>query len=114
MGPRSIDRGNESPSKIAGTDRGASMGPRSIDRGNTDNTKIIDRAKYASMGPRSIDRGNRGTRHQARTHLAGFNGAAIDRSRKSVDGHGNDEPNPRFNGAAIDRSRKSSRAGRRN
>src|SRR5437899_1883652 len=81
------------------------------------------------MGPRSIDRGNDTAPRHPPGALEGFNGAAIDRSRKSIGAvttpfsvslqWGRDRSiaemgskNPRggragcFNGAAIDRSRK--------
>src|SRR5438552_476887 len=84
----------------------ASMGPRSIDRGNNRTSSRSTSSIYASMGPRSIDRGNMIAWLRALLRLPlqwgrdrsiaeiwnassvatafgpGFNGAAIDRSRK--------------------------------
>ena len=129
MEPRSIDRGSERSGPQRDRPHPASMEPRSIDRGSRVlRLWRLDRDR-ASMEPRSIDRGSTlnsifRTVHDVlqwsrdrsiaevtycgnrRTESRCFNGAAIDRSRKSDVNACSRRVGSRFNGAAIDRSRK--------
>ena len=60
------------------------MGPRSIDRGNPVRTTVRQHPGMASMGPRSIDRGNFCVCLKCPVVCRRFNGAAVDRPRKSA------------------------------
>src|SRR5579883_1521362 len=83
MGPRSGDRGNAGPRQAYRRDAGASMGPRSGDRGNGE-AKAGKPAKGVGLQwGRDLEIAEIGNHSAAsRAGYAGFNGAAIWRSRK--------------------------------
>src|SRR5437870_5158068 len=83
MGPRSFDRGNLNCCASQIRVRRMLQWGRDLSIAEIDWLGVPGLPAWqASMGPRSFDRGNSGTPVRATGATAGFNGAAIFRSRK--------------------------------
>ena len=86
MEPRSLERGEACGQRLRIPTFPASMEPRSLERGEERVAAIAAAINSASMEPRSLERGEPPSVVAAFWPACGFNGAALVRARRDVEG----------------------------